>query len=201
MQRSEIRGRPVRAAIPGFRLRAIRATDGFSPSFRDAQSASPASITTNLDVARCWGRYAVDNRHRWLSIPGSRWRAPRNDEGNLHDGPTAHCRHRPRKRATQYSEPSVIKPKGRGVLDPHVRGDDSSSFRGARSARPESITTVADFENHWIHIAPREVSWLWIPGLRQVGASRNDDGEACAKWRIPVWLFDRLNQHARHAPP
>jgi hypothetical protein len=40
---------------------------------------------------------------------------------------------------------------------------------GARlfpGASPESITTVADFENHWIHIAPREFSWLWIPGLR-----------------------------------
>jgi hypothetical protein len=45
---------------------------------------------------------------------------------------------------------------------------------------PESITIIADFENHWIHIAPREVSWLWIPGLRQEGASRNDGGEVCA---------------------
>ena len=33
-------------------------------------------------------------------------------------------RHRPRKRATQYSAALVIEPKGRGVLDPRVRGDD-----------------------------------------------------------------------------
>ena len=63
--------------------------------------------------------------------------------------------------------------------------NDGSSFRGARSASPESITTVLDFEHHWIHIAPQEFSWLWIPGLRQVGASRNDDGEACARRCIP----------------
>ena len=68
--------------------------------------------------------------------------------------------------------------------------NDGSSFRGARSASPESITTVLDFENHWIPIAPREFSWLWIPGLRQVGASRNDDGEA----NQPVWVTGRGNE-------
>jgi hypothetical protein len=72
---------------------------------------------------------------------------------------------------------------------PRVRAATSKRrHSGARlflGASPESITTIVDFENHWIHIAPREVSWLWIPGLRQEGASRNDEGEAYAKRRIP----------------
>ena len=33
--------------------------------------ASPESITTNVDVARSWGRSGDDNRHWWLWIPGS----------------------------------------------------------------------------------------------------------------------------------
>jgi hypothetical protein len=45
--------------------------------------AGPESIPTKFDVARSWGRHAVDNRHSWLWIPGSRWRAPRNDGGDF----------------------------------------------------------------------------------------------------------------------
>ena len=46
-------------------------------SFRDAPlGAGPESIATNVDVARSWGRCAVDNRHRWLWIPGSRSARP-----------------------------------------------------------------------------------------------------------------------------
>jgi hypothetical protein len=51
--------------------------DDTPPSFRDAPlGAGPESITTNADVARCRGRCAVDNRHRWLWIPGSRSARP-----------------------------------------------------------------------------------------------------------------------------
>src|SRR5882757_1407117 len=36
-------------------------------------------------------------------------------------------RHRPRRRAIQYSEASVMESKGRGVLDTRLRGYDDSS--------------------------------------------------------------------------
>ena len=88
MERSEIRGSPVRFAIPGLRS----APSGLRPSlsFRDAPlGAGPESITTNVEVVRSWGR--CDHTLR---------------------------RHRRRKRATQYSAASVIEPQGRGVLDP-----------------------------------------------------------------------------------
>ena len=58
-------------------------------------------------------------------------------------GPAAthSSRHRPRKRATQYSETSVIEPRGRGVLDPPracAEDDTPPSFRARakKEARP-----------------------------------------------------------------
>jgi hypothetical protein len=75
-------------------------------------------------------------------------------------------------------------------VTPHRRHSGARLFPGAS---PESITTIVDFENHWIHIAPREVRGYGFracakrahPGMTAErpapsGASRNDDGEACA---------------------
>jgi len=47
-------------------------------------------------------------------------------------------------------------------------GKSPSSFRGARSANPESITTDACCQRHGgPGFAPHQRSWLWIPGPRQ----------------------------------
>ena len=60
---------------------------------------------------------------------------------------THSSRHRPQKRATQYSAASVIKPKGRGVLDPRVREDDRERrgcLTGSHTLQPSSPAKAGD---------------------------------------------------------
>ena len=66
-------------------------------SFRDAPlGAGPESITTNVDVARSWGRSAVHSRASVVMDSGLALRAPRNDEGNLPDGQISKTHVQPR---------------------------------------------------------------------------------------------------------
>ena len=100
---------------------------------------------------------------------GSRWRAPRNDKGN------------PREAAGASSTRLSLRPLiSRGTCDDKTR---ASICRG--NAQPHPSAVIPGRASSWREPGIRYSRWwLWIPGLRQVGASRNDDGEACAKRRI-----------------
>jgi hypothetical protein len=62
-------------------------------------------------------------------------------------------RHRPRRRTIQYAVASRFDRRRQRLLDARLRGHDggsaipSSSFRGAPSASPESITTIVSMDS------------------------------------------------------
>ena len=136
-QTPSFRGAPPgpRRARPDDRLRASPPS-----SFRDAPlGAGPESITTNVDVARSWGRSADDNRHRWLWIPGSRWRAPRNDEGEGCGQVARRARFRFTHTPNQWPNSGRPVPARGAVARRHERGTgcggrDSVGAQGGRRA-------------------------------------------------------------------
>src|ERR1700719_1916367 len=65
-------------------------------------------------------------------------------------------RHRPRRRAIQYSETLVMESKGRGVLDTRLRGydDSSAAARWAKQPQPNVAPTFPNPDNSTITLSP-----------------------------------------------
>src|SRR6267142_4735007 len=65
-------------------------------------------------------------------------------------------RHRPRRRAIQYSEALVMESKGRGVLDTRLRGYDVSSAAAqqAKQVQPNVAPTLPSPDNSIITWSP-----------------------------------------------
>jgi hypothetical protein len=56
-----------------------------------------------------------------------------------------------------------------------VKRHSGAMLTGPRKARPDGVEP--GIHNHRIHVQRQTPArWLWIPGLRQEGASRNDEG-------------------------
>jgi hypothetical protein len=127
--------------------------------------ASPESITTNVDVARSWGRCAVDNRHRWLWVPAF--------AGMTGEGESAR-RANQRKRVQPGLQKYIASPLAQiNSISPAVsrspRGADHDRHERWRGMRWTRVVSNDDDTN-----ADGKAVWSWRPdaGVKWCGAIR-----------------------------